>query len=226
MRFLSDRGARNQKTTLKYLSGYAFTEEEEKGCPSSSASGKEWWANALWKRSASWLPAFPMNTSRSAQVLAARLRPASWWLPVLFEGEARAVIELASFSQFSEVHLASLTLLTRIHRHRAEHHRGHDAYEELLISNRKRWRKTTEPAAVQFADDQRRVAGKAQLLAEQKPKWRPRIAKGRAAAKQQLEEKAEQLALTSKYKSEFLANMSHELRTPAQQPAHSGENAG
>src|SRR5690606_16839969 len=33
-------------------------------------------------------------------------------------------------------------------------------------------------------------------------------------AKQALEEKASQLALTSKYKSEFLANMSHELRTP------------
>jgi DNA-binding response OmpR family regulator/nitrogen-specific signal transduction histidine kinase len=33
-------------------------------------------------------------------------------------------------------------------------------------------------------------------------------------AKSALEEKAEQLALTSKYKSEFLANMSHELRTP------------
>src|SRR5262249_53486659 len=33
-------------------------------------------------------------------------------------------------------------------------------------------------------------------------------------ARKALEEKAEQLALTSKYKSEFLANMSHELRTP------------
>ncbi|HVF85094.1 MAG TPA: response regulator, partial [Abditibacteriaceae bacterium] len=33
-------------------------------------------------------------------------------------------------------------------------------------------------------------------------------------ARASLEEKAEQLALSSKYKSEFLANMSHELRTP------------
>ena len=33
-------------------------------------------------------------------------------------------------------------------------------------------------------------------------------------ARQALEDKAKQLALTSKYKSEFLANMSHELRTP------------
>jgi CheY-like chemotaxis protein len=33
-------------------------------------------------------------------------------------------------------------------------------------------------------------------------------------ARRALEEKAEQLEVTSKYKSEFLANMSHELRTP------------
>lgn len=34
------------------------------------------------------------------------------------------------------------------------------------------------------------------------------------AAQQALEQKADELALASKYKSEFLANMSHELRTP------------
>src|SRR5205085_3801620 len=33
-------------------------------------------------------------------------------------------------------------------------------------------------------------------------------------ARAALEEKAEQLSLSSRYKSEFLANMSHELRTP------------
>jgi len=54
---------------------------------------------------------------------------------------------------------------------------------------------------------------KAELLAEQKRQveWKNREVE---QAKRALEEKAEQLALTSKYKSEFLANMSHELRTP------------
>ena len=54
---------------------------------------------------------------------------------------------------------------------------------------------------------------KAMLLEEQNMRIEIKnreIEEARAA----LEEKAEQLALSSKYKSEFLANMSHELRTP------------
>jgi hypothetical protein len=54
---------------------------------------------------------------------------------------------------------------------------------------------------------------KASLLAEQNSKVEQKNAEVEAAAAA-LEEKAEQLALSSKYKSEFLANMSHELRTP------------
>ncbi len=54
---------------------------------------------------------------------------------------------------------------------------------------------------------------KAQQLAEQNvevERKNQEIEQARGA----LEEKATELALTSKYKSEFLANMSHELRTP------------
>ena len=54
---------------------------------------------------------------------------------------------------------------------------------------------------------------KAELLAEQNVEVE-RKNREVEQARQALEEKATQLALTSKYKSEFLANMSHELRTP------------
>src|SRR5260370_38320604 len=57
------------------------------------------------------------------------------------------------------------------------------------------------------------LAQKAQQLAEQNvevERKNQEIEQARGA----LEEKAQELALTSKYKSEFLANMSHELRTP------------
>ena len=54
---------------------------------------------------------------------------------------------------------------------------------------------------------------KARLLAEQNVKVEEKNREVEQARKS-LEEKAEQMALLSKYKSEFLANMSHELRTP------------
>jgi CheY-like chemotaxis protein/signal transduction histidine kinase len=54
---------------------------------------------------------------------------------------------------------------------------------------------------------------KARLLAEQNAEVERKNAEVEQA-RYALEEKAAELALTSKYKSEFLANMSHELRTP------------
>src|SRR5206468_8480717 len=54
---------------------------------------------------------------------------------------------------------------------------------------------------------------KAQLLAHQNQEVERKNSEVEQA-RQALEEKASQLALTSKYKSESLANMSHELRTP------------
>src|SRR5579872_1610567 len=69
----------------------------------------------------------------------------------------------------------------------------------------------TQQKELQQTNEQ--LAQKAQQLAEQNAeveKKNNEIEQARHA----LEEKAAELALTSKYKSEFLANMSHELRTP------------
>ena len=57
------------------------------------------------------------------------------------------------------------------------------------------------------------LANKAKLLAEQNAEVE-RKNQEIELARRALEEKAAELALTSRYKSEFLANMSHELRTP------------
>jgi CheY-like chemotaxis protein/signal transduction histidine kinase len=74
--------------------------------------------------------------------------------------------------------------------------------EELLKSQQEELQQTNEE-----------LQEKATLLEKQKAEVE---AKNREVeeARWAMEEKAEQLALTSKYKSEFLANMSHELRTP------------
>jgi HAMP domain-containing protein/CheY-like chemotaxis protein len=76
------------------------------------------------------------------------------------------------------------------------------ASEELLQQQQEELQQTNEE-----------LQEKARLLAEQN---RSIEVKNREIemARLGLEEKAQQLALSSKYKSEFLANMSHELRTP------------
>src|SRR5712691_4970721 len=69
----------------------------------------------------------------------------------------------------------------------------------------------TQQKELQQTNEQ--LAQKAQQLAEQNVEVE-RKNEEIEQARRGLEEKAAELALTSKYKSEFLANMSHELRTP------------
>ncbi|TWJ00672.1 signal transduction histidine kinase [Mucilaginibacter frigoritolerans] len=112
-------------------------------------------------------------------------------LPVLFENNVKAVIELASFDNFSDTHIDFLDQLTESIGIVLNNIETNTRTEELL--------KQSQSLAGELSAQQEELRRANDELHD----------KGRS-----LEEKAEQLTLTSKYKSEFLANMSHELRTP------------
>jgi HAMP domain-containing protein/CheY-like chemotaxis protein/signal transduction histidine kinase len=133
-------------------------------------------------------------------------------LPVLFEGQIKAVIELASLREFTAPHLAFLEQLTGSIGIVLNTIEATMRTEDLL--------KQSQQLAVELQTQQKELqqtneelGQKARLLAAQNAEVERKnreIEQARAA----LEEKAAELALTSRYKSEFLANMSHELRTP------------
>jgi signal transduction histidine kinase/HAMP domain-containing protein/CheY-like chemotaxis protein len=133
-------------------------------------------------------------------------------LPIIFEGQVKGVLELASFEEFSPTHEAFLDQLTEsigivlntiefnmrtedlLKQSQSLAHELQSRQEELQQTNQK-----LEEKAVLLVHQNEEVEKKNREVEQ---------------ARQALEEKARQLALTSKYKSEFLANMSHELRTP------------
>ena len=133
-------------------------------------------------------------------------------LPVLFEGEVKAVIELASLSGFTASHLAFLEQLTASIGIVLNSIEATMQTEALLEQSQQLATELqTQQRELQQTNEQ--LAQKAQQLAEQNQEVE-RKNQEIEQARRALEEKATELALTSKYKSEFLANMSHELRTP------------
>ncbi len=133
-------------------------------------------------------------------------------LPVLFETKVKAVIELASFAQFSETHIDFLEQLTESIGIVLNTIETNTKTQELLAQSQ------SLAGELKIQQDELRrtneeLEDKALLLVKQKDELEQKNKEIEDASKS-LEEKAEQLTLTSKYKSEFLANMSHELRTP------------
>jgi signal transduction histidine kinase/CheY-like chemotaxis protein/HAMP domain-containing protein len=133
-------------------------------------------------------------------------------LPVLFEGETKAVIELAALHPFTEINLIFLEQLTQSIGVVLNTIEATMRTEGLLVQSQQL---TSELQARQTELQQTNEAleQKAHQLAEQNIEVERKNTEVEQA-RRALEEKAAELALTSKYKSEFLANMSHELRTP------------
>ena len=140
-------------------------------------------------------------------------------LPILFEDQVLGVLELASLHRFSDLHLTFFdrflpTIGVTINAIIA------NSRTEVLLTESQRLATQLQERSDELQRQQgelRRsnaeLEDKAALLAKQ----------NRAIevqnfqidqARRTLEERAQQLAISSQYKSEFLANMSHELRTP------------
>ncbi len=133
-------------------------------------------------------------------------------LPLVFEGQVRGVLELASIGGFNPAHQAFLEQLTEsigIVLNTIEA----NMRTEGLLKQSQSLAHQLQTRQEELQNTNEELQEKAQLLAHQNQEVERKNTEVEQA-RQALEEKAKQLALTSKYKSEFLANMSHELRTP------------
>ncbi|MVO84398.1 response regulator [Streptomyces sp. p1417] len=112
-------------------------------------------------------------------------------IPILFEDKLLGVIELATFSRFSDVHLAFFDQFVNT---------IGVAINTIIANSR------TES----LLSESQRLATQLQERSDELQRQQAELRRSNA----ELEEKAALLATSSQYKSEFLANMSHELRTP------------
>jgi HAMP domain-containing protein/signal transduction histidine kinase/DNA-binding response OmpR family regulator len=196
-----DENEQNQK--LKLFSAYAYNEEVN--ITREFALGQGLVGQCAVEKERILLSNVPSDYLRIGSGLGESLPVSVIVLPVLFENQIKAVIELATFGEFSETQLDFLGQLTESIGIVLNTIEANTRTEELLAQS-------------QSLTDELRVTNeelqdKAHLLAKQKQEVEAKNNEVEEARKS-LEEKAEQLQLTSKYKSEFLANMSHELRTP------------
>ncbi len=133
-------------------------------------------------------------------------------MPVQFEDQLLGVIELASHRPFSAVNRDFLDRLTETIGVVLNTIRANMRTEELLTQSQSLTHELQKQSE-ELRQTNDELQEKARLLSEQNRDIEIKNEEIELA-RRGLEEKAAQLALSSKYKSEFLANMSHELRTP------------
>ncbi len=199
-----------QNVKLKLFVAYGY--KEEKNVPKEFSIGEGLVGQCAFEKERILLTNVPHNYVKISSGLG-KSKPANLIiLPVLFENNVKAVIELASLDTFSQTHLELLSQLTESIGIVLNTIETNTRTEELLAQSQSlAGELKIQQEELRRTNDE--LQDKALLLVKQKDEVEAKN-KEVEEARKSLEEKAEQLTLTSKYKSEFLANMSHELRTP------------
>nr|WP_245654489.1 HAMP domain-containing protein [Streptomyces violens] len=182
--FLAESGARPGEG-LQFIAGYGTDQAGgESPLPGSGTPGRGLIAQAAKEKKRILVLDAPPDYITINSGLGAALPASIVIVPILFEDELLGVIELASLSRFSDVHLAFIDQFANTIA---------VSFNTIIANSR------TES-----------LLSQSQRLTAELRERSDELQRSNAA----LEEKAALLATASQYKSEFLANMSHELRTP------------
>jgi HAMP domain-containing protein/CheY-like chemotaxis protein len=195
---------------LKLLASYA--NDHENGYPEHLPVGDGFIGQCAVEKRRILVTNVPPDTVRVGSAMLRALPRSIVVLPVVFEGQIKAVLSLASLHEFGPAHLGFLEQLTASIGIVVNSIEATMQTEGLLKQSQQLATELqTQQKELQQTNEQ--LEQKAQQLAERNVEVE-RKNQEIEQARRALEEKAGELALTSKYKSEFLANMSHELRTP------------
>ena len=198
----------DSRRSLRLLAGYA----QQAGHPERIRLGEGLVGQCAVEKESILLDKIPSSYSRIHSSLGNAVPTSIVVLPVLFEGQTKAVIELASLHTFSVTHISFLEQLTQsigvvLNTIEAT------MRTEGLLQQSQQLTAELQSQQKELQQTNEELAEKARQLADQNAEVE-RKNREVEQARRALEEQAAELALTSKYKSEFLANMSHELRTP------------
>ncbi|MEN3294717.1 MAG: hypothetical protein V7642_3970, partial [Burkholderiales bacterium] len=188
---------------LRMVASYGY--RSNKSLPTSFRPGEGLVGQCAMEKHRIWLTNVPRDYIQVSSGLGAAPPTNIVVLPILFEQQVKAVVEIASLDRFNETHLSFLDQLMETIGVVLNTIEANSRTESLLTQS--------QSLAQELQQTNMELAEKARLLSEQNIEVE-RKNREVEQAKRALEEKATQLALSSKYKSEFLANMSHELRTP------------
>jgi HAMP domain-containing protein/CheY-like chemotaxis protein len=196
--------------SLKLLATYA--DDHENGYPARLMPGQSFIGQCAVEKRRILVTNPPPDTVRIGSVLFQAVPRSVVVFPVIFEGQIKAILALASLNEFGQGHLAFLEQLTAsigIVLNSIEA----TMQTEGLLKQSQQLAKELQTQQKELQQTNEQLELKAQQVAERNVEVE-RKNQEIEQARRALEEKATELALTSKYKSEFLANMSHELRTP------------
>ncbi|HET8959215.1 HAMP domain-containing protein [Nocardioides sp.] len=214
--FLSDEDAQGE-VSLRRMASYGY--RPRKGVPSVFALGEGLVGQVALERSPIMLKDVPGDYIRISSGLGEAPPLNIVILPAVFEEQVLGVVELASFNPFSPVQMQFLEQLMESIGVSLNAIIASSRTQELLVESQRLASELQEKSG-ELEAQQKELQ---QTNAELEDKASLLAAQNRAIeiknleiedARRGLEDRAEQLALSSKYKSEFLANMSHELRTP------------